>query len=167
MGLFIIICYGILTGMAIIGFLRGMIRVLTPIVSGLLSIILMLLLKNWAFGFLFRWAFFQGEHILARIVVVLLFFILGLLLFRWVIKALDLLTRLPVLHGFNRILGAAAGAFIGIMIIWLMMFFVSGFPYVTWFQNAYSQITTNTFLMFLYDHNFVRFLMELFTEMAV
>ena len=63
MGLFIIICYGILIGMAIIGFFRGMVRVLAPIVSGLLSIILMLLLKNWAFGFLFRWAFFQGEHI--------------------------------------------------------------------------------------------------------
>ena len=167
MGLFIIICYGILIGMAIIGFFRGMVRVLAPIVSGLLSILLMLLLKNWAFGFLFRWAFFQGEHILARIVVVLLVFILGSLLFRWIIKVLDLLTRLPVIHSFNRILGAAAGAFIGIMILWLVMFFICSFPHVIWFQNAYSQICTNTFLMFLYDHNFVQFLMKLFTEMAV
>ena len=167
MGLFIIICYGILIGMAIIGFFRGMVRVLTPIVSGLLSILLMLLLKNWAFGFLFRWAFFQGEHILARIVVVLFAFILGSLLFRWIIKVLNLLTRLPIIHGFNRILGAVAGAFIGIMILWLLMFFIDSFPDVACLQNGYSQICTSTILTFLYDHNFVQFLMKLFTEMAV
>ena len=67
MEVFVVICYGILIVMPILGLSLGMVRLLTPLVSGILSLLLMLLLKNWAFGFLFQWAVFQEEHILSRI----------------------------------------------------------------------------------------------------
>ena len=145
MEVFVVICYGILIVMTILGFSLGMVRVLTPLVSGIMSLLLMLLLKNWAFGFLFQWAVFQGEHILSRIVV-----ILGSLLFRWVVKALCLLTKLPIIHGLNRILGAAAGFFEGTMLIWLIMFFIATFPAVSFSQLCYGQIAAVPFLSFLY-----------------
>ena len=164
MEVFVVICYGILIVMTILGLSLGMVRVLAPLVSGILSLLLMLLLKNWAFGFLFQWAFFQGEHILSRIVVILLAFVLGSLLFRWVVKALCLLTKLPIIHGLNRILGAATGFFEGTMIVWLIMFFIATFPTVSFSQLCYGQIVAVPFLSFLYENNFVKFLMELFTQ---
>lgn len=167
MEVFVVICYGILIVMTILGFSLGMVRVLTPLVSGILSLLLMLLLKNWAFGFLFQWAVFQGEHILSRIVVILLTFVLGSLLFRWVVKALCLLTKLPIIHGLNRILGAVAGFFEGTMLIWLIMFFIAVFPTVPFFELCHGQLMTKPFLSFLYEHNFVEFLMEMFTQISV
>lgn len=167
MEVFVVICYGILIVMTVLGFSLGMVRVLTPLVSGILSLLLMLLLKNWAFGFLFQWAVFQGEHILARIVVILLAFVLGSLLFHWIVKALCLLTKLPIIHGLNRILGAVAGFVEGIMMVWLILFFIAVFPNVLVFQLYYEQLVTVPFLSFLYENNFVEFLMELFTQIRV
>lgn len=163
MDIFVVICYLILIIMTAYGLRFGMVKVLTPIVSGLLSLTVMLMLKSWAFGFLFQWAVFRGEHILPRIVVIILVFILGMLLFRFVVTSLNLLSKLPIIHGLNRICGGILGLAEGIIIVWLLLYFVFLFPQVTFFRIAYNQIRDIPFLLFLYENNLVKFLIEQFT----
>lgn len=162
--IFAVLCYIILIVAAIYGLFFGFIKILTPIASGALSLIVMLALRKWAFVFLFRWAVFQGEHILARIVVILLVFFIGSFLFRWMLRALNLIARLPIIHGFNKILGCFSGLFAGAMIVWLFMYLVNQFPTQPLSVTCMRQIYSAPILIYLYEHNFVLFLFELFTD---
>lgn len=107
---------------AICGWKRGFVKMLIPILSWLFTIVLLMLLKDWLLAFLFQWAIFQGEYILARIVVVLLLYLLGRLALRWVFGALKILTKLPIIHGLNKILGLFAGIAEGLLIAWLLFY---------------------------------------------
>jgi uncharacterized membrane protein YgaE (UPF0421/DUF939 family) len=95
---------------------------LLPFVSGILSLLFLFLLKDWLFGFLFRWTIFGGEHILARVVVILAIYFLGTFALKWLMGALKLLTKLPVVHGVNRFLGLVIGAMEGFLLVGLLLY---------------------------------------------
>ncbi len=132
---------------------------LVPIVSGLLALALMFLLKDWLFAFLFRWAIFKGEHILPRVVVILLLYLFGTLLFKWGIGVLKLLTKLPIVHGMNKFLGLILGLSEGFLFVWLLLYIIQIKEGRLFGIEFYPMIMSSSFLQFLSEHNLITHLM--------
>lgn len=159
MNILLVISFIIILGLGAYGHRRGFVKMAVPIVSGIISLIVFFLLKDWVLGFLFRWAIFQGEHILARIVVILLIYLLGTLAFKWLMGMLQLLTKLPVVHGINKLLGLLLGIAEGFLAVWLILYLIQVNGGSFFGLDAAASLQENTFLNFLYVHNLIGHLM--------
>lgn len=146
--------------LSVYGCRKGFVDALVPFVSGLLSLLLIFFLKDWLLAYLFQWAIFQGEHILSRIVVILLLFALGTLAFRWVIKVLRLLTRLPLVKGVNKLLGLVLGCIEGFLLVWLFLYIIQVRQGMLFGLDISVQIEKSGFLKFLYENNLVSHLLN-------
>jgi len=160
-----VICCSILVGFPLVGFLKGFVKTATPIVSSLLTFLVLFILKDWGFAFLFKWVFFQSGNILPRIVVVILVFILGSLMFRAIIKALNILTKIPLVKGANKILGIIFGAIEGLIIVWFILYFVSVFKTTGFGITGLEAVSKNEILLYLYKYNLVEQYMVMFTSL--
>lgn len=159
MNILLIFCCAIIAGFAVYGYRAGFVKVIVPVISGLLSLFLLFLLKDWLLGFLFRWAAFSGEHVLARIVVILLICLLGSLAFKWLFGILRLLTKLPLVHGANKLLGFLFGAIEGVLMIWLLFYLVWINEGIMFGKDFGVMICQNSFLKYLYQNNLIAHLM--------
>ncbi len=88
-------------------------------------------------------------NVVGSIILFLVVFI-GL---RLVIKWVDLLARLPILHGINHIAGAVLGGIQGLLIIWLFFLVVQICSDMPWTEEILSQIERSIWLNFLYRNN--------------
>ncbi len=157
--LLIIIC-AVIFVMAIYGYRKGFVNMLVPLVSAFLSLILLFMLKDWLFGILFQWAIFQGEHVLTRVVLILLIFVLGTLAFKWLIKILHILTKLPLVHGLNKLLGLMVGIIEGFLLVWLFLYIVQIRQGFLFGFDMEALIEQNGFMQFFYLNNLVEHLMN-------
>lgn len=80
-------------------------------------------------------------------------FVLLSIVLRFVVGLLDIVTRLPVIKGANRLLGAAVGLLQGLLSVWLLMFLLSIACTSEIGQSLLENINENAFLLFLYQHN--------------
>lgn len=159
MNILLVMSLIIIAGLGIYGHRRGFVRMAVPILSGIVSLIIFFLLKDWVLGFLFRWTIFGGEHILARIVVILLIYLAGTLAFKWLLGMLQLLTRLPLVHGVNKFLGALLGVIKGLLAVWLILYLIRINGGRFFGMDTAVCIGENAFLQFLYVHNLIEYLM--------
>ncbi len=157
--LLIIIC-AIILWLAIYGYRKGFVNMLVPLVSAFLSLVLLFMLKDWLFAILFQWAIFQGEHVLTRVVLILLIFILGTLAFKWLIKILHILTKLPLVHGLNKLLGLVVGFIEGFLLVWLILYIVQIRQGFLLGFDMEPLIEQNGFVQFLYLNNLIEYLMN-------
>lgn len=159
MNILLVISWIIILTFAIYGLKKGFVKMLIPVLSGILTIILLIFLKDWLFKFLFQWTFFQGEHIVARIVVILLIYFAGALGFKWLLGILKILTKLPLVHGLNKILGFFLGVAEGFLALWLLLYIIeAGQGRLLGFDFS-PMIAQNSFLSRLYEHNLLSYLM--------
>ena len=159
MNILLISSFRIILGLGAYGHRVGFVKMFWPIVSGIVSLIVFFLMKDWVLGFLFRWTIFQGEHILARIVVILLIYLLGTLAFKWLIGMLQLLTKLPLVHGINKLSGLLLGIIEGFLAVWLILYLIQVNEGSFLGMDAAASIQGSTFLNFLYLHNLIGHLM--------
>lgn len=145
--------------LSVYGYKSGFVKMLVPIVSGLIALAFMFLLKDWLFAFLFHWTIFQGEHILARVVVILLIYLLCVLGFKWVIGVLKFLTKLPIVHGLNKILGLVLGLIEGFLLVWLLLYIIQIKEGSLLGIDFRVMIMESSFLKFLFSHNLIAHLM--------
>lgn len=80
-------------------------------------------------------------------------FILALLILKALETGLDLLSRLPVIHTFNGLGGAAIGAVKGIMVIWVLCIFVTMIASTKMGTSILEQINENPILSLIYNNN--------------
>lgn len=85
-------------------------------------------------------------------------FLLVAIVLKIVIHLLDLVARLPVLKGINRILGAVAGLAEGLLAVWVLLFIVTLACTSPWGQQALASIQESKFLTFLYQNNGIVYL---------
>lgn len=85
-------------------------------------------------------------------------FLLVAIVLKIVIHLLDLVARLPVLKGINRILGAVAGLAEGLLAVWVLLFIVTLACTSPWGQHALASIQESKFLTFLYQNNGIVYL---------
>lgn len=102
-------------------------------------------------------AIYLADMILQGISFVITFLLVGIAL-KIAIHFLDLVARLPVLKGVNRIFGAAVGLVEGLLVVWALLFFVTLACTSQWGQQALADIQRNEFLTFLYQHNGIDYL---------
>ncbi len=78
-----------------------------------------------------------------------------------VLASLDLISRIPVLHGINRILGLLAGMVEGFLAIWLFMLFMTMIAGSDAGRAFFGMVNSNSILALLYSNNVF---LKIFTE---
>lgn len=83
----------------------------------------------------------------------LILFALVFAVLQIVMSWLDLVAKLPILSGINKLAGAALGAVEGLIILWLLCLLVTVFSGTHIGQEIIGQIESSPWLSYIYDHN--------------
>lgn len=95
-------------------------------------------------------------------------FLLATLLIRMVTFALDIISRLPVLNGVNRVTGALAGLVKGVVFVWIALLLVTVFCSTQAGGRLLSMVREDRFLSLLYESDIlVRIFMSIFYGQGV
>lgn len=95
---------------------------------------------------------YLADMILNTVGFVLLFAVVYLLI-RLVVRWLDLIARLPILSGVNKIAGALLGGIQGLLFLWILCLVVTACSGTTWGMAVIHQVEASKWLSFLYEHN--------------
>lgn len=74
---------------------------------------------------------------------------------RLIVRWLDIIARLPILSGINKIAGALLGGVEGLIFLWLACMFITAFSGTGWGLAMSRQIEASKWLSYLYTHNFL------------
>lgn len=88
-----------------------------------------------------------------NIIVFLLSFVIVFAALRVIAVWLDLVARLPILSGTNKIAGAILGGAEGLIFIWIACLFITALSGTDVGQTIILQIEKSSWLSFLYNHN--------------
>lgn len=105
----------------------------------------------------------MGEYLAEMIVRGISFaltFVIVAVALKLLIHFLNLVARLPVINGVNRLLGGIVGLAEGLLIIWALLFLAALACTTSWGQQAMASIQKNAFLAFLYQHNGIIYLVD-------
>lgn len=83
----------------------------------------------------------------------LIMFLLVFAILHFITAWLDLVARLPILSGINKIAGALLGAVEGLFILWLLCLLVTMFAGTGLGKIIITQIEASTWLTYIYEHN--------------
>ncbi|MTK06725.1 MAG: CvpA family protein [Hungatella sp.] len=70
-----------------------------------------------------------------------------------IIRWLDIIARLPIISGINKLAGAIAGGLEGLLFLWVACLLVTAFSGTEWGMMITRQIESSQWLSFLYSHN--------------
>lgn len=85
---------------------------------------------------------------------VLLFFIVHIAI-RIIMKTLDIVARLPILSGLNKVAGALLGGVQGLLYLWVGCLILTACSSAGWAMALIRQIEASSWLSFLYHYNIV------------
>lgn len=70
-----------------------------------------------------------------------------------VVRWLDVMAKLPIVSGVNKLAGALLGGIQGLFFVWLFLLLVMAFSRSGWASKAIAQIESSKWLSFLYHYN--------------
>ena len=82
-------------------------------------------------------------------------FIVVFIVIKLVVYFLDLISKLPLLNGLNRTLGAALAFLEGMIVLWILCLVVTAGAGSEWGQNLLAMINESEFLSFIYNNNYL------------
>ncbi len=94
-------------------------------------------------------------NVAVNVISFLAVFLLVMLILSFIIRGVDFVARLPVLHQFDRLLGAGFGLIRGILIIFLVFMLVPLILTVLPFPDVQNYIEDSAFGNFFYNSNFL------------
>lgn len=97
---------------------------------------------------------YLGDWILKGIAFMATFILVSILL-KFVIGLLDIIAKLPIIKGINKVLGIVAGLAQGLMVVWLLMFLLAVACTSQVGQQMLVYVEENTILTFLYENNII------------
>ena len=96
---------------------------------------------------------------LAKLIINTLAFLLSFVVvwtaIRIILLALDVVTKLPILHGINKLAGGGLGLVYGIVLVWIAFLLVTILCNGELGRQFFALISENPFLLFLYNQNVV------------
>ncbi len=95
-----------------------------------------------------------SDTILNAITFLVLIIIVGIIV-RILISVLDIFSKLPIINGINKSVGAIIGLVYGLVIVWIACLILTACSDKSWAQSAFAQINDNSFLSFIYNNNMV------------
>lgn len=103
-----------------------------------------------------------GEYVADKILqgtsFIVSFIVISLLL-KVLFKILNLISKLPIINGLNRLLGGIMGGMQGFFIVWTILFLVTLFYMSPIGQISLIYINESTFLIYLYECNPINYLL--------
>lgn len=94
------------------------------------------------------------EWVCAAIIFILLFLIMKIIL-SVVIKATDLINKVPLIGNVNQLAGLLAGAVYGIVVVWIVLVIIHMFGNTQWAQWILSSVNGNSVAEFIYNSNMI------------
>ena len=76
---------------------------------------------------------------------------------------LDMMSRIPVVNGLNKIGGFIFGLLNGVVYLWIACIIITIFSATAWGQYIFAQINDSVILSFIYNNNY---LLELLANMG-
>ena len=102
-------------------------------------------------------------NICVNIVSVLLVFVVVWLAVKFVLQALHIISKLPVLNFFNKTCGFAVGLLKGLCVTWLVCFVLTFFQCNASFEGFFTALNHSYFARLLYENNILMyFILTLF-----
>lgn len=102
-----------------------------------------------------------AHYILKGIAFLLTMLIIGIVTF-WISRMLDIVSRLPIIRGPNKALGAVMGGIKGIIFVWLFFFIVQLCSASELGKQFLLYINESVFLRFLYENNILMQILNIF-----
>ena len=103
-----------------------------------------------------RFQEYIGSYIantILNVVAYVMMLIVVYLLLKVLVSWLDIVTRLPILSGMNKIAGAILGGVQGLLFFWIAALLLTAFATTAWGSFLLMQIETSTWLSILYHIN--------------
>ena len=101
---------------------------------------------------------YVGAYI-AKLIINALAFLLSFVIvwtaIRAVLLALDVVTKLPILHGINKLAGGGLGLVYGVVLVWIAFLLVTILCNGELGRKFFGLISENQFLLFLYNQNII------------
>lgn len=94
-------------------------------------------------------------EIILNSVVFLALFLIFYVVIRLVVSWLDIIAKLPVLSGINKLAGALLGLAQGLVFLWIGCFAITALSGTQWGNIIIKQIEASKWLSYLYNHNFL------------
>lgn len=91
--------------------------------------------------------------IIVKALSLFILFIITKLILRIIISLLDIISRLPLVHEMNKLLGSVVGFVEGIFVIWILCLFVTVFSGTNVGEMIMSAISSNSILNYIYNTN--------------
>lgn len=88
----------------------------------------------------------------------IILYLLSYVVIRLMMSWLDLVARLPIIHGMNQIAGAVLGGLEGLIILCILGLIVTVCSGTGWGRIVVAQIEGSPMLLFLYSHNFLQWI---------
>lgn len=102
---------------------------------------------------------------IADMVLSAICFVVTLLIIRIILMvlshALNIITKLPVIHGVNQFAGLTFGLAEGLLIVWIFFVFLTCIIQTEFGQKCVEMILENQILTYLYDHNLLMLIFRL------
>ena len=94
-------------------------------------------------------------NMIIHTLIYLLTFVIVWTALRGVLLALDIVTKLPLLHGINQLAGGILGLVIGVVLVWIAFLLVTILCNGDLGRKFFQLIFENKFLLFLYNQNII------------
>lgn len=159
MNLLLIIMGVVLIWRIVEGFRNGMVKEIISFVSLIIMSVSIILIAV-ALGS------YMDKDIISMVVAIILFLILCILhrIISIVFFSAKVISRLPVVHGVNRLLGGIVGVCETIIITWVIFSLVMVFGLGVPGEQIMLYIKESTILKFLYEHNYLAYGVSLLSE---
>ena len=105
-----------------------------------------------------RFADYISSYITRTVINVIAFlttFVFLTIVVRMTLFTLDVITKIPILHGLNRWAGAALGFFLGVIFVWMFFLVLTLFGGTPLGAECFRQIQSSRFLSELYRANVI------------
>lgn len=103
------------------------------------------------------------SYLSSKILVILCFVILFIviwLLIRILMQVLDIVTKVPVINGINKIMGALLGLFNALVILWVASYFIVAISGTGIGQSIVAQINNSIILKNIFSFNLLSFVLK-------
>lgn len=142
------------------GKMRGLVGMLLPLVANLITLIILGTTKRMWKDVFFTWVLEDINLIGIRILVIVILYVILMLAIKFVIAALKILAKLPLIKEGNKILGVVAGMVQGLLLIWAFLAIVQVFQGTGLGVQMLPMIKESRVISFLYDNNLITYVIS-------
>lgn len=137
------------------GYKKGMVKEIISFVSIIIACMVVALIANGIHNY-------QGGHFANVVIVVLLLAVIGVIhsVLRIVFFSVKLISKLPIVHWADKLLGVVVGAAEVILLLWTVYLFTMMMDLGSVGQMIIGCTKSNSILVWLYEHNYLAHFLE-------